>query len=60
MNPSRLELVDDIDNSDDNKNEEDDDDVEEDDTHNDDDDDYDENDYLSPVSIESEEANYMC
>jgi hypothetical protein len=52
--PSPLEFLYDIDNSDDNEN----DDEEEDDDDNDDDDD--EDDDLSPVPVESVEANYTC
>ena len=48
--PSHRELPNNIDNSDDNDNEHDDD---------DDNDDDDEDDDLSPMPIESEEANYM-
>ena len=48
--PSHYELLDDIDDSDDKENEED---------GNDNDDD-EEDDDLSPMLVESEEANYMC
>ena len=46
--PSRFELLDDVDDSDDYENEED------------DDNDNDDDDYLSPMPIESEEADYTC
>ena len=48
--PSRFELLDDVDDSDDYENEEDD----------DNDNDNDDDDYLSPMPIESEEADYTC
>jgi hypothetical protein len=48
--PSRLELLDDINDSSDNENEEED----------DDNDNHDKDDDLSPVLVESEEADYTC
>ena len=56
--PSRRELPKDIDDSDDNNNDDDDDEEEEEDD--DDTDDDDKDDDLSPVQVESEEADYTC
>jgi hypothetical protein len=62
--PSRPELPDDIEDSNDNENEEDEDDDDDDDEEEDDDDDEEDDDIddddLSSMLVKSEEADYMC